>query len=283
MARWLYDPLAVPQEGEGGGGGGGGGGEGGAKIDGVNVFSKAQVEALVAQEVAGLKSKTDELLGKIADMKPLKDLIGDMDPEKLGSALELASEAEKKKLRAEGDFNKLIETHGSEMQALKEQHSAATEKAGSRNKLLSDALFDSLARNSAMQAVVEAGGDPLFLMPLLTPQIRVIENEQATDVSKRFTTVVVGPDGKTQRFKDGAGTPFSIADAVAEMKADEKFGAAFAASDSTGSGAGGHKRGGGGGGGGEFTISRADSKNVQKYRAVRAEAEKAGKHVTIVD
>lgn len=261
--RW---PFTVLQDEEGAGGGGGGGGGGGDDPGAGKTFTEAELQAAVAKEVAGLKANRDDALTRLEKLKPLRDAVGDLEPDAVRDALKLAGEIRDKKRRAEGDFDKwkgeVADKHKGELAAKDE-----------RIKLLEAELFHSLAAQKATEEIASLGGAPKVLLPHVVPHLKVTENEAATKPGERFQAVVVDAAGNP-RIADGAGTPLSIKALIEEFRADDVFAANFSAGSSTGSGAGGD--GPAGGNGKVHTLSAQDALDPAKYRAAKAAAETAG-------
>jgi len=211
-------------------------------------------------DVSGLKSKNSELLSKLTAANKRAALFGDRSEEDIQADFELAAKTREDKAKAEGDFN-----------ALKEQliktHSTELEKATGRTKKVEGKLYDVLAKNEAVAAIIAAGGDPKILLPHVLPALKVEE------VDEDFVARVVDAKGKP-RIADGQATPMTIAQLVDEFKADESFGVAFKPRDANGTGS--RNSDGSPRNSGAVVISKEDAKDVQKYRAAKERAEKAG-------
>lgn len=243
--------------------------------DGVTTFTKSALEAAVAaavtRETGGLRSKNGELLGKIENNKPLLAAIGDLTAEDITAALTLAKETRDKKLRAEGDFDALRETHAGDITTLKAAHVEALKAGTDRVSLLEGFAYSKLAALEATKVLDELGGSVEVMLPHITPFLSVVENKEATDIADRFRAVVLDRPGGQPRLVDGT-TPYTIKALVEEFRDKDAFAANFSAGEETGSGArttthGRQKA---------HTITKEEGSNTAIYRAKKAAAEKAG-------
>jgi hypothetical protein len=119
----------------------------------------------------------------------------------------------------------------------KTQLDAKDAEIAKRQRALESEMIDSRAR----AALATAGGNQLFLLPHVTPSLKIVE-ENGTFIAR-----VVDASGAVR--VNSAGNPMSIDERVAELKSDTQFAGAFAASGSGGTGspvnAGGGKSNGG--------------------------------------
>lgn len=202
-------------------------------------FTKAQldaaVKAAVANEVGGLQTKNAELLGKLDAFKPYREALGDTSAEEVAAALALKKEMKTKKLRDEGDFDALRETHERELEALRAKHGELEGSWQSRQEQLTGSLQHYLAESAVTSELAALDGSAKVMLPHIMPFVRVIENEKATTPRDRFKAVVVDANG-TPRTLDGAGTPFPIKDLVGEFAVNPDYDQNFGAGPATGSG-----------------------------------------------
>jgi hypothetical protein len=217
------------------------------------------------EDTTGLKTKNAELIRKQKELAARAAVLGDRTPEDVQADLELAAKFKEDRAKAEGNFETL-------KSQLIEKHTTELTKASSRATKVEGKLYDVLAKREAESAITAAGGNPKLLLPHILPFIKV------TEVDDDFTAQVVDAKGNP-RIADGQATPMTIAQLVEQFKNDETFGTAFTASGVSGSGA--RNETGSRGTSGQVVISAVDAKDVQKYRAARAKAEKLGTHVTI--
>lgn len=214
-------------------------------------------------DIAGLRSKNEELLAKLKDATTRASVLGDRTPEEIKADLEFAREQREARARAEGDFESL-------KAQLLDQHKAEIAKRETRVKRVEGKLYDVLARREAESAIVAAGGNPKLLLPHILPHIRVSESDDD------FAAEVVDEKGRP-RIADSQGTPMTIKQLVESFRSDDTFGLAFAASDAAGSGARTTTQAGGGGG----TVLIPKDASPQEYRRLKDEATKAGRPYAI--
>lgn len=217
----------------------------------------AVAEVVENGEVAGLKSKNTELLGKLRTVQERAAILGDRTPEDIQADLELAAKFKEDKAKAEGNFEQL-------KKQLVEQHTGEISKISARTKKIESKLYDVLAKREVEAAITAAGGNPKVLLPHVLPFIKVTEQDDD------FTAQVVDAKGNP-RIADGQATPMTIVQLVDQFKADETFGIAFAPSGSAGSGA----RNTGGAGSGAAVVIPKDA-DTATYRRMKADAEKRG-------
>lgn len=225
---------------------------------------KTYTQAELDAQIAGLRTKNGELIGKNKTLSERAALLGDRTAEEIQADLDIARKFKEDKLKAEGDFEAL-------KTSLVDQHKNELEKANGRATKVEGKLYDVLAKREAEKALLAAGdkSTPKVMLPHVLPFIKVVE------VEDDYVTQVVDAKGK-QRYVGGE--PMTIEQLVDEFKANEDFGSSFPASGTTGSGA---TQGVNGGGGRDHIISKADAQDTQKYRAARAAAEKAGVQLRI--
>jgi hypothetical protein len=240
--------------------------------DGKFVF-----EAETTVETAGLKNAlAAERKAKADFEKALKGFEG-IDPEE---ARRLKAEAEQvalDKLKSKGDWEtrekQLQERLAADLKKHQDQYAGEIAKRDEEGKRLRQSLERHLIEAEATAAIAAAGGVPELLLPHVKSAVKVIEE------NGEFVARVMGADGNP-RIADVKGTPFKIANLVEELKGNQVFGRAFAASNAGGSGAPNNTAGGGGG---SITLSREQARDPQAYRAAKAAAEKAGTILQIAE
>ena len=237
-------------------------------------FTQEQVDAAiksaVEREVAGLRTKNSELLGKLQEAKPLLEMTNGLDADGLKEALDLARETRENKMRAEGEWEKL-------KTQMAEAHTRELQSKDDENRELKESLYDTLARQKATEVLIELEGVPKVMLPHITPYLKVIRNDNAATPADRYRTVVVDGQGNP-RVMDGNGTPMTVRQLVEEFRDDNEFAANFGTGGNTGSGARTQQEGTGR----EHTISKAEALDTKKYRAAREAAQKAGVELRIV-
>ncbi len=151
-------------------------------------------------------------------------------------------------------------------------------KSDEKIKGLTGQLSNALIDSAATRAISEAKGSVELLLPIIRQCSRI-----KMDDSGRVSVEIVGQNGEV-RSSNAAGSldNLTIPELVAEMKNNPVYARAFDGTSASGGGAsGGGGSGGGGSSGREFRISEADARDVTKYRAARAQAEKNGQTLVV--
>jgi hypothetical protein len=214
-------------------------------------------------DLSGLKTKNEELLGKLRTAGERLSVLGDRTPEQVKADLELAKQARESKARAEGDFESL-------KKQLVDQHTTELNGVTGKLQIVEGKLYDVLAKREIEAALVAAGGSPTLMLPHIQPFVKVVEHEGD------FMAQVVDAKGKP-RISDAKGTAMTIPQLIEVFKADKQYATAFAASDASGGGA----RNTGGAGGAAGTVLIPKDATPQEYRRLKGEAEKAGRPYAI--
>ena len=213
-------------------------------------------KALSDSEVKGLKEN------QIRNLDQIKLLKGNQLPEGYDDKAYKKYQKEKdefdkkkkelddKKLADEGQWDalklKLNETNATALGEL------TTLKDGEISTLRG-ALDKSLIDNVSLKAIEKEEGNSFFLLPHMKNQTKTFQKEDGN-----FDVQVIDKEGN-QRFGDDETTPFTVADLVAEMKANEAFAPAF---PNANAGGGGNANAGGGGGSGGVNPWKKDTRNV---------------------
>lgn len=247
-SRRLALRFAAEGEGTSGAGGDGGGGGGGT---GDKTYTEA--------DIAGLKAKNAELIGKNKTLAERAKVLGDRTPEEIQADLEFAAKAREEKAKQSGQLDEW-------KKQVTDQFNTEKTKLTQRTAKVEGKLYDVLAKREAEAAITAAGGNPKVLLPHILPFIKVVEADD------EFVAQVVDAKGNA-RIADAQGAPMTIAQLVDTFKADETFGVAFAASGATGGGA----RNSGGTNGANGVVMIPKNATPQEYRRIKAEAEKAGR------
>lgn len=189
----------------------------------------SSVAAAIETEVAGLKKKNSELLGKNKNLKD-NQIPDGFDATKYQDMLDAESAREHKVLEDKQAWDKLREK-------LIGKHDEAMLGQAGEVKVLRKALDTVLVDNLATSAISEAQGNVALLLPHVKSALTVVEADG------EFTTRVLDSDG-TPRLDD-KGEAFSVTALVNEMKANDTFAPAFF-NPNSGGGAGGASGGAGG-------------------------------------
>lgn len=143
-------------------------------------------------------------------------------PEEIEELLAKLEEADNKAKAKEGDI-----------EGLKKQYDEKLTKAltplQQKAAKLEAKLQETLVQSAAVSAIAAEKGVPELLLPHVERRARVVEEDG------EYVVKIFQPDGKTPMVND-AGEPATIADLIAQMKEDAKFGRAFESSGATGSG-----------------------------------------------
>lgn len=230
------------------------GGTGGAGAAAAVVTPKTYTE----DDIAGLKAKNAELIGKNKQLAQRAAVLGERTPEDVQADLEFAAKAREQKAKDEGNFETL-------KQQLIQQHTTEREKLTGRTKKVESKLYDVLAKREAEAAIVAAGGNPKVLLPHILPFVKVTEQDDD------FSAQVVDAKGNP-RIADAQGTAMTIAQLVDTFRADDTFGVAFAASGASGSGA----RNETGQRSGSATVVIPKNASPAEYRRMKEDAVKRG-------
>lgn len=162
--------------------------------------------------------------GNKVDLSPLADF-GD-SPEAIAAAVKSQIEEFQNEL-AKGSEAKLnLDTIKAD---LAKAHATDLQTRETEIENLKTTLYTYLVENRAQSDIVEAGGMPELLMPVLKQDLKpVIEDG-------KYTVRVVDSEGNI-RYSGITGEAMTTAERVAELKADEKFGRAFNSETKTGGG-----------------------------------------------
>ncbi|MGE3276731.1 MAG: hypothetical protein AB7O67_16590 [Vicinamibacterales bacterium] len=229
------------------------------------------LDAEGVEDVTGLKGALEKERKAKAELdKELRQLRKDLagtDPAKAREALKRLQELEDKELIEAGEVEKLVEKRTANLAAEKDREiRERDEKIAAAEGRLSELLIDSELRRIATA--------------------KKIRREAVDDFVARGRVIYKLVDGKATPMK-GDDVVYSAKKANEPMTMDEWADSLIPTAPHLfeGSGGGGTPPGGGGrsGGGGGVTISRANARDPQQYRAAKEQATKAGVELQIVD
>lgn len=213
----------------------------------ATTFTQADVDRIVAEQVAGLKGKNQELLGKLKSATELASQYEGLDPEQARKALAAAEKAEAEKAKAVGDWDAREKQLRDQFAA---EHAKVVEPLSTRAKQLEADLFEAVAVRDALAAMPQKTirGNPKLLLPIIRPElgVEVIDGQR--------TTVVKGPDGKP-RYNATTGKLVTVEERLIELRAVPEYAGAFEGAGGSGGGAEG-----GASGKGVTTIPAGDNK-----------------------
>jgi hypothetical protein len=177
-------------------------------------------------EIAGLKTKNQELIGTNNQLKDkLKPWEG-KDPEQVGKVLEEHAKATADAQKAKGDWDAREQTLRTEF---KTEHERVVSPLQQENAQLKARLFDAVAVRDATEAIAAAEGNSKLLLPVIQSELMtvVVEGKEVTGIK--------GEDGKP-RYHPTTGKLVTPADRVAELKASADYAGAFKGAPGSGTG-----------------------------------------------
>jgi hypothetical protein len=212
--------------------------------DEKTVFTKEEVDAMLAEQVGGLKANRDEALKELKSARAaLKNYEG-VDPTEFKALKEAAAEAERKKAAAEGDFKslekQLIDRHTQEL-------SAKDKRAAKLQSALEKRLVDA----KLATALAKADADPAMLELLQLAGRRAIRVRETEDDFEEYVADAQG----NPLIADGKGTPMDV-DTYVQQTLKAQYPGAF---KGTGSSGGGATRSAGGASGAVRSIASTNS------------------------
>lgn len=211
------------------------------------------------EDVSGLKAKERELLGKLNKAGERLKLLGERTDEEIQADFQLAQKAREEKAKAEGNFTAMRDQ-------LVEAHNKALQKEKDERAKIEGMLYNILVTQGAERAIRDAGLEPEVLLPHVTPNMRVVNEDDV------YVARVVDAKGNI-RYAGDEGLPMTPDQLVANIIANPKFAGIVPASGVSGSGA--RNEGASGGRQASIVIIPKDA-SVQEYRRLKAEAEKRG-------
>lgn len=224
-------------------------------------------EAETSAEVAGLKRTLEDRKLKHAELADMLKRFEGIDPERARQLEQEAEKAQREGLKAKGDWEtrekQLTDRLAADLAAREKKFQADLESATAREQKLRASIDRYLIQAEATAALAQHGGIPELLLPHVIGQIKVLEE------GDQFVARVVDKDG-TPRIADVKGTPFSIANLVAEMRENPIFAPAFKASRAGGSGAPGESSAGSVTG---KTITRAQFDGLSQHERMQMSRE----------
>lgn len=222
-------------------------------------------------DIDGLRSTLTKLKASNADLKKAAAQYEGFDLDEARQALERVKSLE-------GNEGKVKDQIEAIKRNLAETHEKEKAKWTETNQALEQQLQRHLIESAAAMALGKHKGDPDLLMPHIAQTVRAVRGEDG-----KYVLRVLNPDGTEVLSKQsGKGAePMGVEEYVGGAL-KSRFPAAFEGTGATGSGATGSQRSGSGTG--RFTIPADVARNDPRaYQRVRAEAEKAGQTVTIIE
>lgn len=229
------------------------------------ILSVSDESGYALENVQGLKST----LGKLKDRatkaeEGLKQYsaIG-RSPQELAEALQ-----QLESLRiTQGEESEAISRMKAELDNVKRSARENIEQATAPIQSLADArmeqIKDLLIDSQLQNAIIEAGGNPRLLMPILKNEVRA-----RTDEDGKVIVEIVDTDG-TPRVKGKDLAPMGFSDLVAERRNDPDLAVAFKANGHSGGGTTPDSTARQGGARREFTPDEVSSMSLSEYRQAR--------------
>ena len=229
------------------------------------VLTVEEEEGFAFENVAGLKNT----LGKQKDradqaesaLKAFNAL--DMDPKAIAGALEELTTLRESK----GDESEVVAKLQLEMDKIKSSAKSELEKAVAPIQALADSRLDQLKEllidNKLQTAIIEDGGSPKLLMPVLKNEVCAI-----TDDSGKVVVEIVDRDG-TPRVTGADLAPMSFSDLVAEKKQDSELAVAFKANGHSGGGTEPDTSTNGSSNRHQLTVQEVENMSPSEYRKAR--------------
>lgn len=169
--------------------------------------------------VAGVKKNRDDIL---SEKRTIQEKYKDIDLDAYNKWRDEEAQRKTKEQKDQNDWD-------ARESSLKDAHNKELQKEKDRNNRIFASLDKQLIENTSLAALNEANVIPTkvkLLMPHIKSQLKVIE------VDGDFVARVVGSDGKV-RYQNGS--EMTIAQLVAELKADDAFSDCFKAETAKGS------------------------------------------------
>ncbi len=229
-------------------------------------LSVEPVDGFELDNVTGLKNALGAARGEKDTLEAKLREFGDISPSKARDGLAALRKLEK--LDPNADVDKIVQTKlDAQLEQIKSKHG---EEIGKRDKDLTrlrSIVEQQLIDNAAKNAILEAKGDPLLLLPHVKSSMKLRELEDGS-----FSVQIVDDKGNP-RIKDSQGALMGVQDLVAEMRGHSSFARAFEATGKTGAGTAASGAGQGGGGKLRSTMSAAEKAayiDAQGYDAYMA-------------
>jgi len=241
----------------------------------VEKDGKFLLDAEGVEDVTGLKNALEAVRGELKSAKKsLQDTIDkfkDIDPEKAKEAQRKLQEIEDKQLLDAGKVDELLKVRTERMKADYDNQISAFNKnidglkreVSEANKTVAEVLIDNSIRSAAIKAgITEAAVDDVVLRG---QRLWTLKNKQP--VAIKDDQIIYGKDPNK---------PITIDEWVGglQQEAPHLFKASAGAGTPPNQGGGGNPR--------SVRLSREEAKDPQKYRAAKAQAEKAGVPLEVV-
>lgn len=192
--------------------------------DEPKTYTQEQVDAMLAEQTAGLKANREEIAKEAKTAKAKLAAYDGVDPEKYRQLVAAAEEAERKKATAEGDFKQL------EAQLVK-KYETEIEKERTVSTRYRSAVERHLIDAAAASELAKYSDTPRLLLPHIRSRMKVVEQDG------EFHARIVDDQGNVKIGKGQGSTPMTLPELIEEMRQDQEFAPAFRGSGSSGGGA----------------------------------------------
>lgn len=156
LVRKLMGRAGIPMNAEGGDGSSNGGGSGGSGAPQIT----PEIQALIDQQVSGLKAKNQELLGSLAQQKETLKKFEGIDPDKTRELFKRMENDEESRLIAEGKLDEVLKKRTERMKNAYEQEAAAERNARQAAEKRAQAFADRVLENEIRAVASSAGIHP---------------------------------------------------------------------------------------------------------------------------
>jgi len=235
--------------------------------DGNYVLQVAGTNGFELANTTNLRTALEKERGNVANIRQKLAEFKDIDPVVAAEALKRLEDLDNGD--DDGDRKKADEAFKAREKQLVDAHTSEKGDWEKNKTNLLQQLEKNLIRSAATAAINAAEGSVELLLPHVLNQARMRQSENGD-----FSVEIVNKDGHA-RINGSDATPMSITQLIGEMRGQDVFAPAFKGTGNTGSGASGSELPPGTPGA-PHVISEADAGDVQKYRAAKAAAEKAG-------
>jgi len=241
--------------------------------DGKFILSVEPVNGFDLQDIGGL---TTALQTERSDKKKLNEQLaafGGLDVEAAKAALEQVKNFDPENASAEAKA-----AHDAKISELVKAHELEKDGLTTKNTGLISIIQKEMieSRAAVLMARDEVRGNPTLLMPHILQEAKVVPD------GDQFRVSVIDPATGQERIMatgDRIGQPMGLDGLLEDMRKRPDLSAGFKGPDASGSGS--TTTTGTGGSSGDHTISQTDAQDIGKYKAAKAEAEKAGAELQI--
>lgn len=190
---------------------------------------KTYTQEQLDEQVAGLKAKNSELLGKVKELGTALEPWKGLDPAKVKEVLTAHETTQVELQKKTGDWDAREKKLREDFKA---EHDKVVGPLTEQVRTMEADLFDAIAVRDAMEAMSdpEIKANPKLILPVVRSELGVAV------VDGKRVTVVRGQDGKP-RYHETSGKLVSVKDRLKELRAVKEYGGGFEGNGASGSGA----------------------------------------------